>query len=277
MPCGVWAAPSRKRSTVPATRPSSTRLSVSITGTTGIAAPCSAAAPATRATAPGRRADARRRGPGRLRPGNPRRARRARGDRVLASRPPFDDGPDPGREPRGRDLADSPRRGHHDNAADDRSAERAASVQASTGRPSTGAASLSGPPIRVLDPAATTTRVAAAHSPRGWAKIMRPATVCSTRVTTTPNSRSMNGSRPRPRSSSRRPGSRPLARLLALLDDPDPQLLAGVHDRLHRVRQLVDVQDPDPLQLGHPVQVEVVGQDRRSARGRRRPAWRRPR
>ena len=52
-----------------------------------------------------------------------------------------------------------------------------------------------------------------------------------------------------------------LAGLLALLDDPDPQLLAGQDGRLHRVGQRVDVHDADALQLGDAVEVEVVGED----------------
>ena len=52
-----------------------------------------------------------------------------------------------------------------------------------------------------------------------------------------------------------------LAGLLALLDDPHPELLARQDRRLDRVRERVDVHDPDALQLGHAVEVEVVGQD----------------
>ena len=52
----------------------------------------------------------------------------------------------------------------------------------------------------------------------------------------------------------------PLAGLLALLDDLDPQVLAREDGRLHRVRERVDVHHPDTLELGDPVEVEVVGQ-----------------
>ena len=86
------------------------------------------------------------------------------------------------------------------------------------------------------------------------------------------------GRRPRRRSSCRRRGSRRPGRLLALLDDPDPQLLAGQDGRLHGVRQRVDVEDADALELGDAVEVEVVRQDRLApAPGRGRRAWRRPR
>ena len=52
-----------------------------------------------------------------------------------------------------------------------------------------------------------------------------------------------------------------LSGLLALLDDPDPQLLAGQDRRLHGVRERVDVHHPHALQLGDAVEVEVVRQD----------------
>ena len=65
-PCGVWARPSAARSTVADDPSPSTRLSVSATGRTGIAAPCSTAARDDRGRRgrPGR-AGARRRGRGR--------------------------------------------------------------------------------------------------------------------------------------------------------------------------------------------------------------------
>src|SRR5207342_194677 len=53
-----------------------------------------------------------------------------------------------------------------------------------------------------------------------------------------------------------------LARFLALLDHPDPELLARQHRRLHGIGERVDVEDADALELGDPVQVVVVGQDR---------------
>ena len=126
------------------------------------------------------------------------------------------------------------------------------------------------PPIRSEAPAAT--RIASAtpacgrsdrsQSSRGWAKIIRPATVWRTRVTVT--SRSLSMSRAPPSTTIIVPSSRkptPWPGLLALLDHPDPQLLAGEHRGLHGVRQRVDVHDPHALQLGDPVEVEVVGQD----------------
>ena len=56
-----------------------------------------------------------------------------------------------------------------------------------------------------------------------------------------------------------------LARLLALLDDPDVELLAGQDRGFDRVGQRVDVHDPDALELGDAVEVEVVGQDHPAA------------
>ena len=138
-------------------------------------------------------------------------------------------------------------------------------------------ASLSAPPIRAERPAATTITSAprpsgrvgrpAAQSSRGWAKIIRPATVWRTRVTATSRSRSMCRAPPSTTiivPSSRKPT--PWPGLLALLDDPDAELLAGQDGGLDRVGQRVDVHDPDALQLGDPVEVEVVGQDDPAAR-----------
>ena len=68
--------------------------------------------------------------------------------------------------------------------------------------------------------------------------------------------------------SSRKPT--PWPDLLAFLDDPHAQLLAGQDGRLDGVREGVDVHDPDALQLGHPVEVEVVGQDDPAPRQRQR-------
>ena len=53
-----------------------------------------------------------------------------------------------------------------------------------------------------------------------------------------------------------------LTRLLPLLDQLHRQLLPRQHDRPHRRRELVHVQDADALQLGDAVQVVVVGEDR---------------
>ena len=108
---------------------------------------------------------------------------------------------------------------------------------------------------------------APAQSRRGWAKIIRPATVWRTRVTLhvdlpvdEPGAALDHDHRPVVEEADA------LAGLLALLDDPDAQLLAGQDRRLHRVRQRVDVQDPDALELGDAVEVEVVRQDRPAAR-----------
>src|SRR5882724_5833704 len=49
--------------------------------------------------------------------------------------------------------------------------------------------------------------------------------------------------------------------LLAFLQDEDLHDLAGQHDGLERVRQLVDVQHLDALELRDLVEVEVVGED----------------
>src|SRR4029077_12634727 len=48
---------------------------------------------------------------------------------------------------------------------------------------------------------------------------------------------------------------------LAFLEDEDAHGFAGQHDRLQRVRELVDIQYLHALQLRHLVQVEVVGDD----------------
>ena len=144
-------------------------------------------------------------------------------------------------------------------------------------------------PSGVLEPAATTTAsavgrgrarsAAAGHSGFGWAKIMRPATVCSTRVTADlelavqePRAALDDDHRAVVEEADSLPD------LLALLDDADPEVLAGQDGRLHRVGERVHVQHPHALELGHAVQVEIVGEDGAAARawpGRR--ASRRPR
>src|SRR5436190_3761834 len=53
----------------------------------------------------------------------------------------------------------------------------------------------------------------------------------------------------------------PLVVFLAFLQDEDLHELAGEDDRLERVGELVDVEDVDAAELGHLVQVEVVGDD----------------
>ena len=70
----------------------------------------------------------------------------------------------------------------------------------------------------------------------------------------------------------------PLARLLALLDDPDPELLARQDSRLHGIRERVDVEHADALELSDAVEVEVVGEDGAGCgASRARRAWRPPR
>ena len=149
-------------------------------------------------------------------------------------------------------------------------ARRMSRLHRQVGRPHRSAQSLS-LPILVLRPAATRMAAVRGHavvvvahsaSPRGWAKIMRPATVWRTRVTLTGSSWFM---KPLPAlDHDHRPVvevSDALAGLLALLDDAHAHLLTGMDDRLHGVRQLVDVQDADPLQLRDAVEVVVVGED----------------
>ena len=108
------------------------------------------------------------------------------------------------------------------------------------------------------------------------AKTIRPATVWRMRVTVTSSSPWMccaaalhDDHRAVVEERHALPG------LLALLDDLDPERLARQERRLQRVRELVDVQDPDALELRDPVEVVVGRQDaarRGAARGRR--AWR---
>src|SRR5438445_1401239 len=52
-----------------------------------------------------------------------------------------------------------------------------------------------------------------------------------------------------------------LPRLLPLAKDVDVEDLAGKNDGTQGARQLVDVEDPDPVQLGHLVQVVIVRND----------------
>ena len=94
------------------------------------------------------------------------------------------------------DLGDPIGRRHDDDPLDRVDAASASIDQARSGRPPTTCASLSTPPIRLDEPAATTIASAAtarpsAQSRRGWAKIIRPATVWRTRVTATSRSLSM--------------------------------------------------------------------------------------
>src|SRR4051812_28830228 len=52
--------------------------------------------------------------------------------------------------------------------------------------------------------------------------------------------------------------------LLAFFQDEDLHYLAGQHDGLERIRQLVDIQHVDALELRDFVQVEIVGEDLRA-------------
>ena len=150
-PCGVWAAPSSERSTVAPTRSPSTRLIVSATGTTGIAAPCRSAAcdDAHRRARP-RPAVGRRRGPARRarlrigrRPAPAPRSRPARSPAAVHRRPTNVDRPARAATTR-RSSARRAIGGRHD---DDRRRPRApprapSSVCASSGRPAIIAAQL---------------------------------------------------------------------------------------------------------------------------------------
>ena len=246
-------------------------------------------------TSAGRRAAAPRRGRGRpgLVAAVPRRARRSPPRPILA--------------PRRRRRRRAHRRSRGSHGAPASSATRSAAVT-TTIRPTRGAAasassvqaqqrparrsaraSLSTPPIRARrarrrrrsTSASRRGRAPAgrAQSSRGWAKIIRPATVWRTRVTVTSSSRvDVAGAALDHDHRAVVEEADALAGLLALLDDPDPQLLAGQDRGLHGVGQRVDVHHPDALQLGDAVEVEVVGQDRPgcgAAPARR--AWRRPR
>ena len=114
----------------------------------------------------------------------------------------------------------------------------------------------------MLAPAATTTASANGISARGWAKTIRPATVCSTRTTVT--SIVAVEQRATALDDDHRPVvevGESLAGLLALLDDLDVQCVAGQEGRLERVGELVEVQDADVVELRDAVQVVVVGQD----------------
>ena len=222
----------------------------------------------------GRARRGRRRRPGRRPPGRGTRPRPSRG----ASPPPATTATTAtGSHGAPATLGRALRRGHDDDRARRPASPRCASAcgRAAGGRRSARPACRRRP-SGCEEPAATTIASArrpgtsgAAQSSRGWAKIIRPATVWSTRVTAT--SRSLSMCRAPPSTTIIVPSSRkptPWPGLLALLDDPDPQLLAGQDGRLHGVGQRVDVHDPDALELGDPVEVEVVGQDDPAARPR---------
>ena len=161
-PWGVWAAARVERSTVPSTRPSPTRLSVSATGRTGRAAPWRSTASTTAVTSPRETSG---------RAPSWTRTVRSRPEGSSASR---------WRTPAATDCwrvvppgttavtrAGSQAAARHSSTRSGAvtrtsrstlgAAASASSVQASSGRPPTGAMSLSAPAIRRDDPAATTT------------------------------------------------------------------------------------------------------------------------
>ncbi len=160
-PCGVCAAARPARSTVPVTRWPSMRLSVSATDRTGIAAPCRCASSATAATSAG---DTSGRAPSctsttRSSPAGSVAARWRTPAATDAWRvaPPATTSAPPGSQSA---VDTSPTRSGATTTTT-RSTPgadaTAATDQARSGRPATTAASLSVPPIRRDDPAATTT------------------------------------------------------------------------------------------------------------------------
>ncbi len=216
-PCGVWAAARTLRSTVSATCPSAIRLIVSVTGRTGIAAPCSAAAARTARTRSAETTVARRRG----------RARPGRRPRILAVER-LERGARPPRPTRGAAVPAGARRRPPDSAATaHRGSRRLGRARATTtirstasgqrrARRSTRQAAAGrrrGEPACRPPPSDSTRRRqrrsrrpdvtapighwsvarrrAGRQSRRGWAKIIRPATVWRTRVTATSRSLSM--------------------------------------------------------------------------------------
>ena len=198
------SGPPRARAGRPSPRSArpSIRLTVSATGTTGIAAPWRR--PPRR---PPRRASGETHGrapswtrttrspTGPARPSSASRRRRRRRPNPGAGAA-GDDASTP-RQPRPpRQLARRGRRGDDDDPLDPGAAAIAASVQASSGRPPIGAMSLSMPAHPPRRPArdddrrrrGAPCRRPPRQSSRGWAKIIRPATVCRTRVTVTSRS-----------------------------------------------------------------------------------------
>ena len=258
-----------------ATRPSPTRLRVSATGTTGIAAPWRSRPPPRPSTRRPRRGAGRRRGrgpAGRLRPDRaparcrtpaatdswraPRRPRRRRRRPAATGRRERLD--PPGRRDEDHPLdraARPPTRRASRRAAADRRPGRQLVDAAHPARRAGGDDDDVGRRALAPDPVATSVE-------RGWAKIIRPATVWRTRVTVTSSSRSMSRAPPSTTiivPSSRKPTPWPasLPSWMTRTRSSSP----GQHRGLHRVGERVDVHHPDALELGDAVEVEVVGQD----------------
>ncbi len=161
-PWGVWARANLERSSVATTWSPSIRLTVSLTGRTGMAAPCSAAATATRAASPSARIG---RAPSwtsttRSPAASGTRASRAWNPAATEScriAPPATTASTCGGS-QGAAARSSRRSGAVTTTTCSRPgvAAIAASVCASSGRPASGQASLSTPAIRLEEPAATT-------------------------------------------------------------------------------------------------------------------------
>ncbi len=229
MPCGVWAAPSPSRSTVPPTRSPSIRLSVSVTGTTGIAAPRRAVARATALTSSlrtsGRAPSWTSTGtvsstPRRSKATNPANTDSWRRDPPTTTSTTFAGNQDaPAISARRSGEVTTTSRSTSGAEA------KAARVQARRGRPPISASSLSGPSIRLERPAATTTpsartipgAAAGSLAPDGDGPLNRSAAgrrSFDRPPSGAPVSRPRRGRdrcagrRPRPRSSFRRRGTR---------------------------------------------------------------------
>ena len=296
-PWGVWAVAERGSIDGPSTiAPSTTRLTVSATDTTGIAAPCARTARTTavdqrpamtsgRAPSWTRTARSGRRGPTASSAATPAatdswRVRHRR-------RPATTAGGSQGAAAIARSRAPASVTTTIRRSTGRRRHQRGQRSRRSSGRPPTEPAACRAPvhPRRAAGRhddrvgRSTDRRPRALSRVRGWAKIIRPATVWRTRVTDDVDvlvdvARTALDDDHRP--VIEEPDA--LSGFLALLDDPDPQLLARQHGRLDRVGQRVDVHHPDALELGDPVEVEVVGQDRPGCGPGPAPrAWRRPR
>ena len=195
-----------------------------------------------------------------------------RGDRVLAPCSPFDHGRDARGEPgRGRDLGEAFRGGHDDDPPDDRRGGQPCQRPGEHRAPRHEQAELVPAAHARAQPGRDDDRVDPAHSPRGWAKIMRPATVWSTRVTTTPISRSRWRAPPSttiivPSSRNPTPWPASLPSWMTRTRSSSPGRTAGFIG----VRERVDVHHPQALDLGDAVQVEVVREDDPAAGSRHR-------
>ena len=299
-PWGVWATASDARSTVVTTSSPARRLTVSMIGTTGIAAPCRAAVAATRSMRSGEgtgrapswtrttrsvpsgggssRLDAahpaatdscRRRPPGttaRTVGGSQDASRTsARESAATTTHDPTDDrrgrqrgqGPGQQRPPAdlGQDLVDP---GHPTGRA--RGDDDGVGTAGRRGGP------VGGRPAR------------GRQSSRGWAKIIRPATVWSTRVTVTSRSVLMIAAaafHDDHRAVVEEADA--LAALLALLDDPDPELLAGQHHRLDGVGQRLMFSTRTPCSSATRFRLKSLVMIAPLSAWPAAPAWRRPR